>query len=531
MATFGIKNIKYGLSSSEVNTSGDEYWNLEIVRLIEHAIKNQEGILSKNGAFVVQTGEFTGRAANHKYIVYADDLKDQIWWNNENKQISNKVADALFEAVQQHFSNKDLFILDVIAGADQSTSLNVRAITETAWHSAFAYNMFRQPNLKEVSVIRPDFTIYHAPNLKIDHKKIGLNSPTCVVLDIPQKRVIITNTHYAGEIKKSIFSIMNYLLPLRDVMTMHCSANTDFNDSVAIFFGLSGTGKTTLSSDEGRLLIGDDEHGWSKKGVFNIEGGCYAKMINLSEKDEPQIYSMTKKFGTILENVVIDNSFRDLDFHDNSITENTRGSYSLSSLSGVHSTQVSGHPDCIIMLTADAFGVLPPISKLNKEQAIYHFLSGYTAKIAGTEAGITEPVAVFSACFGAPFMLLKPTYYADLLTRKIQKYDVKVYLVNTGWTGGPYGTGYRVPISETRAMIQAILDKSIEDEKWDLDQHWGLFTPNHCKGISESILSPIKSWKSQTEYKKYTEKLKDMFRKNFSQYEGMVSKEIHESGF
>ncbi|RME93207.1 MAG: phosphoenolpyruvate carboxykinase (ATP), partial [Candidatus Hydrogenedentota bacterium] len=454
-----------------------------------------------------------------------------IWWNEGNKPISPEKADRLFHKIRSHLSKKDLYVKDAFAGAEKKSRLSLRVITETAWHSAFADNMFIQPTPEELHNFSPEIVIYHAPTFFADPEVDGTRSQTFVILDLVKKRILIGGTGYAGEIKKSIFTTMNYLLPKKGIMSMHCSANVGKAGDTAIFFGLSGTGKTTLSSEKDRALIGDDEHGWSDEGVFNIEGGCYAKMIRLSKEAEPEIYATTQKFGTILENVIYDEATRRIDFDSDAITENTRGSYPLTHLDNIVPENKGPHPKNIIMLTADAFGVLPPISKLTPEQAMYHFISGYTAKVAGTEAGIVEPVATFSACFGAPFMPLHPTVYAKMLGEKIAKHGVHVYLVNTGWTGGPYGVGSRMPIQQTRAMIHGILDGSIREGEWIQDPHFGLTVPKSCPNVDSNLLLPENTWKDKEAYKQTAEKLKAMFRENFKQYEDQVSEEIVKAGF
>lgn len=511
--------------------TGRQYWNLSACQLIEQAVIRHEGILGPGGPLLVRTGEFTGRAAQDKYTVEYPEIKSEIWWNSGNKAISPEVAQSLFERVQEHLASQDLFIKDAYAGAEKESRLALRVITENAWHCCFADNMFLPVPNDELGSFEPEFTVYHAPTFYADPEKDGTRSATFVILDLIKKRILIGGTGYAGEIKKSIFTTMNYLLPKKGIMSMHCSANIGKNNDTAVFFGLSGTGKTTLSSEADRALIGDDEHGWSDKGVFNIEGGCYAKMIRLSAEAEPEIYATTHHFGTILENVIYDELDRSLDLDSDIITENTRGSYPLSAIPNITPDNKGGHPQNIIMLTADAFGVLPPISKLTPEQAMYHFISGYTAKVAGTEAGITEPVATFSACFGAPFMPLHPTVYADLLGKKIAEHNVHVYLVNTGWTGGPYGTGSRMPIKETRAMIHGILDGTIRDGEWVTEPHFGLSIPKSCPGVNSELLSPENTWKDKSAYKKSAENLKQMFRKNFETYKDRVDAKIAQAGF
>ena len=531
MYNTNIPNKLIPLKHSHIEQCKSQNWNLSTTELIEVAIQRNEGKFSVTGAFCAETGKFTGRAAKDKYTVVYSDLENEIWYGDHNKKMSSEIADKIFLAIQKHYATKDLFIRDCHAGADVNNRVNVRLITERAWHNFFGLNMFITPLAKDLESLSIDFTIYHAPTLTFMPAEYELRSEACVVIDLKKKRVMICGTEYAGEIKKSVFSIMNYLLPKKGVLSMHCSANVGKNKDTAIFFGLSGTGKTTLSSDPNRALIGDDEHGWSDNGVFNIEGGCYAKMIKLSPQAEPEIYAVTKKFGTILENIVMNPTTREVDFDDDSITENTRGSYPLSLLDNIYSEPVAGHPTKIIMLTADAFGVLPPVSKLSKEQAMYHFISGYTAKLAGTEAGVMQPTATFSACFGAAFMTLKPMMYAKLLGEKIIKHNASVYLVNTGWTGGEYGVGHRMPIKETRMIINGILDGSFDKLKWIKESYFNLDIPESCPGIDASMLQPSKAWKDINKYKEATINLINMFKVNFKKYESEVSEQVIKAGF
>ncbi len=527
MKTYGIVNTNHPVFPEDGQK--DQYWNLSPAELVEMAVKNNEGILSKYGCFCVKTGKYTGRSAKDKYTVVYPDIEDKIWYGEANNRISIQEADKIFEQVKNYLKEKKLFIRDCYAVADKENRLIVRAITETAWHNLFASSMFIMPNPKKVTKLVPNFTIYHAPSLKLDPSKYGLRSEAFVIIDLKKHVIMIGGTSYAGEMKKSVFSILNYILPQKNIITMHCSANIGKKNDVAIFFGLSGTGKTTLSSEKERILIGDDEHGWSDKGIFNLEGGCYAKMIRLSSRAEPEIYATTRKFGTILENVILDDDSRDIDFDDDSITENTRGAYPLTHLDNIFLGGRARHASTIIMLTADAFGVLPLISKLTEGQAMYHFISGYTAKLAGTELGIIKPVATFSACFGGPFMLLKPMAYAKLLKEKIKDHDAKVFLVNTGWIRGPYGVGHRINIRDTRTIIHSILDGTLKRVEWTKEPYFNLQIPLTCPSVDPVILDPIQSWADKEKYKESAENLKKAFRENFKSYEAEVSDEVKDA--
>ena len=531
MSNTNIINKSVSLLDSKIENCKMQSWNLSSTELIELSIQRSEGVFSATGAMCFQTGKFTGRAAKDKYTVLYPEIENEIWYGDHNKQMKPEIAERIFAAIQKHYTTKDLFVRDCHAGADTNNRVNVRLITETAWHNFFGLNMFIAPKTKDLESMPIDFTIYHAPSLTFMPAEYELRSEACVIIDLRNKRVMICGTAYAGEIKKSVFSIMNYILPKKGVLSMHCSANVGKNKDSAIFFGLSGTGKTTLSSDPHRALVGDDEHAWSDNGVFNIEGGCYAKVIKLSPEAEPEIYAVSQKFGTILENVVLDQHTRKVDFNSEELTENTRASYPLSLLDNIYSEPIAAHPTKIIMLTADAFGVLPPVSKLSKEQAMYHFISGYTAKLAGTEAGIVSPTATFSACFGAAFMTLKPMMYAKLLGEKIAKYNASVYLVNTGWTGGAYGVGKRMPIKETRLIINGILDGTFDQLKWIKDGHFGLDVPENCKDIATSILHPSESWADKAKYKEAATNLIAMFRENFKKYEKEVTEQVVKAGF
>ncbi|MGH9960114.1 MAG: phosphoenolpyruvate carboxykinase (ATP), partial [Pyrinomonadaceae bacterium] len=456
----GRKNSDYELDNYGIKEASKAYWNLNTAELYEEIARRNEGVLSDQGALIVDTGEHTGRAAKDKAIVREVSSEDKVFWGDVNKDFPQEKFNTLKDRMMAHAAGRELFVQDTFAGADPRYRLPVRIITELAWHSLFARTMFINESSTATSH-QPEFTVINFPSFQADPQRDGTRSPTFILMDFSQRLVLIGGTSYAGETKKSVFTILNYLLPQRGVMSMHCSANVGQAGDVAIFFGLSGTGKTTLSADPERQLVGDDEHGWSNDGVFNFEGGCYAKVIKLSAEAEPDIYRTTGMFGTILENVVYDPRTRKIDLDDAVKTENTRASYPLTSIPNIVPSGYAGHPQNIIMLTADAFGVLPPVARLSPEQAMYHFLSGYTAKVAGTEKGIKEPEATFSTCFGAPFMVLHPGVYADLLGKKMAQHSAACWLVNTGWSGGPYGVGKRMKIGHTRAMIRAILNGSL----------------------------------------------------------------------
>ncbi len=525
-------NITYPLSSLLDESKTNKFWNLPQVELLEIATSRGEGHFSQDGAFCVQTGKYTGRLAQDKYSVVYPEIENEIWFHDGNKKMEPELGDRLFREVELYLSKQDIFVNDVYAGSEPSSRVNVRLITHTAWHAAFCINLLYSPKATELTSFPVEFTIFHAPDLTVDSTQYNLHSGSFIILDLIKKRVLIAGTHYAGEIKKSVFSLMNYILPRKGIMSMHCAVNVGKNDHVGIFFGLSGTGKTTLSSSENRALIGDDEHGWSDQGVFNVEAGCYAKMINLSRESEPGIYTATHQFGAILENTVFYANTRKVNLDDCSLTENTRGSYSLNRLENIYpNAYVNKQPSCILMLTADAFGVLPPVSKLNSAQATYHFLSGYTAKVGGTEEGIKEPTATFSTCFGAPFMLLRPEVYANLLSTKIQKGQVQVFLVNTGWSGGQYGVGKRMSIQVTRNIVNAILDGHLNQVSWETEPYFGLQIPTTCPNVDSTLLSPSNSWVDKEQYTETATKLKSMFAKNFKQYHDKVTKDVVEVSF
>ena len=520
----GHKNTNYELNNYGIIEPNAVYWNLTPKELYAEAEKRGEATVTEEGVLLADTGENTGRSAKDKAFVVEPSSEDKIWWSEGNKKFSQEQFNALKDKMMAYLKGKDLFVQDTFAGADEKYQLPVRIITELAWHSLFAHNMFVRRT--KDSAFKPEFTVINIPSFKADPEVDGTRSGTFILVDINQKIVLIGGTKYAGETKKSIFSIMNYLMPQRDVMSMHCSANVGKDDDVAVFFGLSGTGKTTLSADPERALIGDDEHGWSDDGVFNYEGGCYAKVIKLNSEAEPDIYRTTSMFGTILENVVYDETAKKVDLDDATKTENTRASYPLESIPNIVESGTAGHPNNIIMLTADAFGVLPPVSKLTPEQAMYHFISGYTAKVAGTEKGVTEPTATFSTCFGAPFMVLHPSVYAELLAEKMNKHDSTCWLVNTGWTGGAYGTGSRMPIKHTRAMIRAILNGELE--KMETEEHpiFGVHVPVSCPDVPAEILNPRNTWEDKDAYDAKAKHLANLFNENFKKFEDGVSDEV-----
>ncbi|MCA1619566.1 MAG: phosphoenolpyruvate carboxykinase [Acidobacteria bacterium] len=514
-----------GLDAVGIRPERDVYWNMSTPELYEIVARRGEGVFSAHGALMVDTGEHTGRAAKDKAIVREPSSEDKVFWGEVNKEFSQGAFDRLRERMMKYASTRELFVQDAYAGADPRYRLPVRVVTELAWHSLFARTMFINDDAGASGHV-PEFTVVNIPSFKADPATDGTRSETFILMDFAQRLVLIGGTSYAGETKKSVFTILNYLLPQRGVMSMHCSANVGQAGDVAVFFGLSGTGKTTLSADPERRLIGDDEHGWSDDGVFNFEGGCYAKVIKLSQEAEPDIYRTTRMFGTVMENVVFDPETRTPDLDDASKTENTRAAYPLTSIPNIVPEGFAGHPSNIIMLTADAFGVLPPVARLSPEQAMYHFLSGYTAKVAGTERGVTEPQATFSTCFGAPFMVLHPGAYADLLGRKIQEHRADCWLVNTGWSGGPYGEGSRMKIKFTRAMIRAILNGSLAKVETRPDPVFGVRVPASCPDVPAEVLQPRGTWKDPEAYDRKAQELARRFNENFKKYEAGVSAEV-----
>lgn len=500
---------------------------LSVPQLVEKVLSRNEGELTATGAIKAETGKYTGRSPKDKYIVEEASVKDKIDWSS-NQPISEETFNKLYNKVTEYLKEKDeIFVFKGFAGADQSSRLPIQVVNEYAWHNLFAHQLFIRPTEEELANHDSQFTILSAPDFKANPAVDGTKSETFIIISFERRTVLIGGTEYAGEMKKSIFSIMNYLLPESDIFSMHCSANVGREGDVALFFGLSGTGKTTLSADANRKLIGDDEHGWSSNGVFNIEGGCYAKTINLSREKEPQIFDAIR-FGTVLENVVIDPDTRIPDYDDKTLTENTRAAYPMDAIDNIVLPSVAGHPNTIIFLTADAYGVLPPISKLSKEQAMFHFLSGYTSKLAGTERGVTSPEATFSTCFGSPFLPLPAQRYAEMLGQKIDEHNAKVYLVNTGWTGGEYGTGSRMKLAYTRAMVQAALEGELTNIETVKDSIFGLEIPLHVPGVPDEVLQPSKTWEDKAAYEAKATELAAKFRENIQKFN--ASKEIVEQG-
>ncbi|QOJ15937.1 MAG: phosphoenolpyruvate carboxykinase (ATP) [Planctomycetia bacterium] len=509
---------RFGLDNIGLAHTGKANWNLSAPALVEAALRREEGVLSDRGALVCRTGPRTGRSPKDKFVVREPSSEKNVWWGDTNVAIDSAKFDALRSRLFEYLRARDIYVQDLYAGADATSRLRVRIITEYAWHSLFARQLFIRPPAAALADHEPQFTVISAPNFKADPKSDGVNSDAFILLNLGARLVIIGGTQYAGEIKKSIFTVMNYLLPLSGVLSMHCSANVGAAGDTALFFGLSGTGKTTLSADPERGLIGDDEHGWSDRGIFNFEGGCYAKAINLSEQDEPQIYAALR-FGSVLENVIIDPLTRAPDYRNNSLTENTRGAYPLHYISNAVEPSVGGHPRNVIFLTCDAFGVLPPISRLSAEQAMYHFLSGYTAKVAGTEAGMgNEPQATFSTCFGAPFLALNPSVYADMLGQRIAAHGSRVWLVNTGWSGGPFGVGKRMKIPHTRAMVKAALAGRLDEVPTTPHPVFGVGVPRSCPDVPDDVLDPRNTWADKGAYDAKARDLANRFTKNFEKF-------------
>ncbi len=491
---------------------------LSVPQLVEKATSRGEATLTVDGALRAETGKYTGRSPKDKFIVEEDSSKEKIDWGKVNQPISSEVFDNLYVKVVNYLKEKDeLFVFKGFAGADKDSQLSIQVVNEYAWHNLFCHQLFIRPTVEELASHVSEFTIVSAPSFKADPAVDGTNSETFIITSLEKKIILIGGTEYAGEMKKSIFGIMNYLLPEQGIFPMHCSANVGEEGDVALFFGLSGTGKTTLSADSDRKLIGDDEHGWSDNGVFNIEGGCYAKTINLSAEKEPEIYGAIK-FGTVLENVAVDPDTRVCDYDNGSLTENTRAAYPLHYIENIVSPSVAGHPKTIVFLTADAFGVLPPISKLTKEQAMYHFLSGFTSKLAGTERGVTEPEPVFSTCFGSPFLPLAATVYAEQLGKKIDEHGAQVFLVNTGWTGGEYGVGSRMKLSYTRTMVRAAIEGKLNDVDTIQDEVFGLHIPVTVEGVPTEVLNPRDAWADKAAYEQKAKELADLFNNNFKKF-------------
>ncbi|GHO42911.1 phosphoenolpyruvate carboxykinase (ATP) [Ktedonospora formicarum] len=502
----------YGLTNL-----GSINWNLPPAVLIEHALTRKEGVLASNGAFSATTGSHTGRSPKDKFIVSNQETASKIWWGENNHPMSPETFAVVRQSLADYLQGRDVYILDAAAGADPHYRMPIQVITELAWHNLFARQLFLRANESDRTSENPGFTILCVPHFRTNPRAHGTRSETAIIIDFEERLVLIAGTEYAGEMKKSIFTVLNFILPAEGVLPMHCSANVGLDGDVALFFGLSGTGKTSLSADPERRLIGDDEHGWGEQGVFNFEGGCYAKCINLSQKHEPQIWNAVR-FGAVYENVVLKGESRQPDYSDSSLTENTRAAYPIDFIDNVVESGMGGQPKAVIFLTADSFGVLPPISKLTTEQAMYYFLSGYTSKLAGTERGVTSPQATFSSCFGAAFLPLRPTEYANLLRERIERYNVRCYLINTGWTGGAYGVGERININYTRQMVNAAISGVIEQAETAVDPIFGLRVPTSCPGVPGEMLLPRNTWNDKMAYDQQARHLADLFKKNFTQF-------------
>ena len=524
---FGRVNQQFRLEDQGITELGNIYYNLIEPTLIEKALERKEGQLGKGGAFLVTTGKFTGRSPKDKHVVKTDDVSETIWWEN-NKAMSPEGFEALYTDMLEHMKGRDYFVQDLTAGADPSYSLNLRMITELAWHGLFIRHLLRRPDAEDLVDFKADFTIINCPTFRAHPDKHNCSSETVIAINFQKKLILIGGTEYAGENKKSVFTLLNYLLPDHGVMPMHCSANHAHGNPVdtAVFFGLSGTGKTTLSADPERILIGDDEHGWSDRGTFNFEGGCYAKTINLSPEAEPEIHATTEKFGTIIENMIFDPDSKTLDFQDDYLTANMRCAYPLHYISNASKTSLGGHPKNIIMLTCDAFGILPPIARLTPAQAMYHFLSGFTSKVAGTERGVTEPEPTFSTCFGAPFMPRRPETYGRLLQDKISNHGASCWLVNTGWTGGAYGIGSRMPIRATRALLTAAMNGILAASKFRKDPNFGFDVPVSVPGVADILLDPRRTWNDVNAYDQQAKKLLEMFSRNFEKYLPFIDQDV-----
>jgi phosphoenolpyruvate carboxykinase (ATP) len=520
-----------GLDAQGITTGAELHWNLTTAALVEHAVRRGEGLLAKDGPLVVRTGQHTGRSAQDRFVVRNSVSDTAVWWGKSNKPMDADAFDRLYEDFLVALAaRKQLYVADLYGGSQPEHRVRVRVINELAWHNLFIRTMLVRPEAADLLGFAADYTIIDLPSFRADPVRHGCRSETVIAVNLEKKLILIGGTAYAGEMKKSVFGLLNFLLPEQHIMPMHCSANIGADGDTAVFFGLSGTGKTTLSADPNRTLIGDDEHGWSDTAVFNFEGGCYAKMIRLSADAEPEIFATTKRFGTVLENVVMDEATRELDLDDATLAENSRGAYPIEFIPNSSEANMGPVPRNIVMLTADAFGVLPPIARLTPDQAMYHFLSGYTAKVAGTEIGVTEPEATFSTCFGAPFMPRHPSVYGNLLKERIAKGGVTCWLVNTGWTGGKYGVGKRMPIKATRALLNAALDGSLNNATFRKDPNFGFEVPVEVAGVDRAILDPRGTWADGEEYDRTAAKLVDLFCDNFAQFEAHVDDGVRQCG-
>ncbi len=519
-----------GLEAHGVVNPRRVYWNLTAPRLVELAVLRGEGILAEGGGLAVYTGKYTGRSPRDKFVVREPSTEGRIWWGPVNQPFEPEAYERVRRRLMAFLQDRELFVQDLFACADPRYRLPVRVITTTAWQSLFARDLFIRPTPEQLAGHRPEFVVISAPEFKAIPEIDNTRSEVFILLNLARKEILIGGTAYAGEIKKSVFTALNYILPTQGVFPMHCGANAGPDNSSALFFGLSGTGKTSLSTDPERTLVGDDEHGWGDDGIFNFEGGCYAKTINLSPEAEPEIYEAVHRFGTLLENVVVDPETRRPKFEDDSLTENTRAAYPIEFLRNVSPTGTAGHPKDVLFLTADAFGVLPPIARLTEEQAVYHFLSGYTSKLAGTERGVTAPEATFSSCFGAPFLVLHPVEYGRLLDERVRRYGAKVWLVNTGWIGGPHGIGQRIKIQYSRAMVRAIVNRKLDDVAYEVEPYFGLQIPAHVPGVPDEVLKPWQLWSDLGAYENQVRRLAAEFVKNFKQYEAHVSPQVRAAG-
>ncbi len=525
--TAGRVNPEQTLEHQGIRGLRSVAYNLIEPALVQAAVARGEGTLGKGGAFLVTTGKFTGRSPKDKHVVRTPSVEHTIWWDN-NRPMAPEAFDRFYADMLEHMKGRDYFVQDLFGGADAEHRLDVRLVTELAWHGLFIRHLLRRPSRAELDTFVPEWTIINCPSFKADPARHGCRTDTVIALNFDARVILIANTEYAGENKKSVFTLLNYILPGKGVMAMHCSANHSIGDpdDSAVFFGLSGTGKTTLSADPSRTLIGDDEHGWSGNGIFNFEGGCYAKTINLSAEAEPEIYGTTSKFGTVIENMVFDPETLELDFEDSSLTENMRAAYPLDFISNASDSGLGGHPRNVILLTCDAFGVLPPIARLTPAQAMYHFLSGFTSKTAGTERGILEPTPTFSTCFGAPFMPRRPEVYGKLLQAKIKQFGSECWLVNTGWTGGAFGAGSRMPIRATRALLTAALNGSLSQAEFRKDPNFGFDVPVACEGVADILLDPRRTWTDPAAYDAQAKKLVSMFSENFAQYVPYIDDDV-----